>query len=66
MSTAALRMREYRRRGRVGVVVCDVEVDADVIELLIRAKKLESQPDCHTREAIGRAIQEYMKDSRYA
>ena len=62
----ATRMREYRRRGRAGVVVVDVEIGPEEIETLIEARLLGARWDFHPREEIAAAITAFLRLSRYA
>ena len=65
-SAVADRMREYRRRGREGLVIVDVEIGPEEVETLIEAKTLDSRSDFHTREEIAAAILAFLRLSRYA
>jgi hypothetical protein len=55
-------MRTYRRRLRAGLVVCAVEVDAGILDLLCRTGWLD-ETAAGDKAAIGRAIGEILRDA---
>jgi hypothetical protein len=53
---ASARTRRHRRRLRDGKVNIRIDVDADIVDLLIRTQCLR-EADAADRAAIGRAIE---------
>jgi hypothetical protein len=59
-------MRRYRKRLRDGRVVCQVEVDAAILAWLTKLQWLAPRDDReqpHTRQEIGKALEEMLEDA---
>jgi hypothetical protein len=51
---------------REGKACATVELDEQDIETLIEAKVLDGRQDAFSREALARAVRDFLKLSRYA
>jgi hypothetical protein len=58
-------MRNYRARMREGKACVTIELDEQDIETLIEARTLDPRADVHTRVALGQAIKDFLRLSRY-
>ena len=56
------RKRLYRQRQAAGVVTCMVEVDADVVDFLIRTEWL-GEREAGDRRQVGEAVARMLRDS---
>jgi hypothetical protein len=63
-SSAAARVRRHRQRQRDGRLIVMVEVDADDLGVLIEAQLLDGRVECFNREAIAKAIRNYLQNRR--
>jgi hypothetical protein len=63
-STAAARMRRHRQRRRTGVLCFRIELTENVINELIRRKRLS--PDYRASpNAVGKALQRFLEYSMW-
>jgi hypothetical protein len=60
-SARSARQVRWRQRVRDGVAVYAVEIDARVLDMLVRSNWL-SDGDSSDREAVGRALTAFLRD----
>ena len=65
-TAAARRMRRFRQRERDGRSCVTIELNPADIETLVEARTLDGRADFYDREALARAVMEFLRLSRYA
>jgi hypothetical protein len=57
-------MRRYRARQAEGKVCVSIELDQQDVETLIEGKMLDPRQDSHSRDALARAVKNFLRMAR--
>jgi hypothetical protein len=63
-SNGAKYMRRYRQRQLEGKACVTIELDQQDVETLIEAKILDPRQDSHSRDALARAVKNFLRMAR--